>query len=85
LIKPVQFKTTPVLHGNQQAGKQLEFEQGLTTNNHSAHLDCQHSLKSDKLSQNESLSTGNAASPISTDIIKLLSNFEKHIKYKKVT
>ena len=47
--------------------------------------DQQSRLDYNSLSQEKKGSTGNTVSPISAEISKLLAEFEKHIKYKKVS
>lgn len=45
----------------------------------------QSGLNGDSFSQRQNSSAGSTVAPISTEISKLLADFEKHIKYKKVS
>jgi len=45
----------------------------------------QSGLNGDSFSQRKNSSAGGTVAPISTEISKLLADFEKHIKYKKVS
>jgi len=76
-MEPGQPQSQPARNGNQYPGQQLYQDWPM--------YDQQSRLDYNSLSQEKKGSTGNTVSPISAEISKLLAEFEKHIKYKKVS
>jgi hypothetical protein len=83
IIEPAQPQSAPVWYGNQYPGQQAYQEWPMY--DQQPGLGGQHAQNSNSLSQVKNSSGDNAVAPISTEISKLLTEFEKHLKYKKVS
>jgi len=79
----MQPQSTPVWYGNQYPGQQSYQEWPMYDQQPGP--GGQSGLNGDNFSQGKNSSGGNTVTPISAEISKLLAEFEKHIKYKKVS
>jgi hypothetical protein len=82
-MEPAQPQSTPAWYGNQFSGQQPYQEWPMY--DQQAGLDRQPGLNCNSLVHEKNSPGGNAVAPISAEISKLLAEFEKHIKYKKVS
>jgi len=85
VIEPIQPQSTPTWYGYQYPGQQQKPDQEWPMYDQQPRLGQQSGLNGDSFSQRKNSSAGGTVAPISTEISKLLADFEKHIKYKKVS
>jgi hypothetical protein len=83
IMEPAQPQSEPAWYGNQYPGHQSYQEWPMY--DQQPGLDQQSGMNSSSFSQGKNSSGGNAVAPISTEISKMLAEFEKHIKYRKVS
>ena len=83
VMEPAQPQSTPAWYGNQYPGQQAYQEWPMY--DQQSEFGRQPGQNCSSLSQVENSSGGKAVAPISAEISKLLAEFEKHIKYKKVS
>jgi len=82
-MEPVQPRSGPTWYGNQYPGQQSY--QDWPMYDQQSRYDPQPGVNGDGCVQDKNSSSGNAITPISAEISKLLAEFEKRIKYKKVS
>jgi hypothetical protein len=83
IMEPAQSQPAATWYGNQFPGQQSYQEWPMY--DQQPGLGVQNAQNSNSLSPVKNSSGDNAVAPISTEISKLLTEFEKHLKYKKVS
>jgi len=85
VMEPLQPQPAQPWYGDQYPGQQQGFDQEWPMYDQQSGLGQKPDLNSSSLSQRKNSQVGSKVAPISTEISRLLSNFEKHIKYNKLS
>ena len=85
VMEPLQPQPAQPWYGDQYPGHQQGFDQQWPMYDQQSRLGRKPDLNDNSLSQRKNSQAGSKIAPISAEISRLLSDFEKHIKYNKLS